>query len=366
MGCFLNMNKNNRAAVTALTNFISTQLPFWYGKGAVLDLERLAMQIFPYSFFLSVPILNDAGEQTLLIKIKRQPDVSSIADAIGIERLKAPAENEYSMMEKIWDVFSSENITSCAAVKPVAYLGQWNAVLMEKFEGRALKNFSLSPYMLFRFPMAQASLKEFVASSARWLRIFHERVSDMKNIPFPVGAIWSDIEEGLERLELYSNGHLDIMTYRDIFEVAMNKVAHFEVPFGVVHDDYHYSNILVNTEGQVCVIDHAGDYRTCAYVDLATLITDPQTRTWQIMANGFYIPSSFIQELRTTILENYFSDSGYSLELIDFFCAIAVLNKWSEGLARFSVQRRRPSVFFLKRLEKYFSKHLNKYLSYVM
>lgn len=359
------MNAKDQATVDALTDFMAAQLPVWYGAGARLDLAQLSLERFPYSFFLSIPVLYGAETRTLLIKIKRQPDVHTLVDAIAIERLKVPAMEEFAMLEKIWTAFSDGSVAGCAAVRSVAYLEAWNALVMEKFEGRALKSFFLDTEILFRSRREEVQLKEFVAASARWLRVFHQRVSEMERIPFPTDVVWQDILESLERLEKYSGAYVDVSFYRSAFEKALAKVAHLQVPFGLVHDDYHYSNILVDDAGQICVIDHAGNYRTCAYVDLATLITDPQTRTRQIMTNGFYISRRFIDELRAIILQNYFLEDAYSSGVIDFFCAMAVLNKWSEGLARFSLQRGRSSVFFLKWVEKYFSKRLMKYLSYV-
>lgn len=359
------MNAKDQPLVHDLVDFITTQLPVWYGVDAALDLHQLSLQRFPYSFFLSIPVIGGAERHTLLIKIKRQPDVQNLSDAIEIERLKTPAMQEFAMIEKIWTFFSDGSVSGCTAVRPLAYLEKWNAILMEKFEGRALKHFFLEKEILFRSRQKQQVLKEFVAASARWLRAFREHVSVVEFVPFPEEAIGEDIAESLARLEKYAGAHVDVNFYRRRFKNAMKQIAYLDVPFGLVHDDYHYSNILVNDNGEICVIDHAGNYRTCAYVDLATLITDPQTRTRQIMTNGFYIPSAFVAELREIVLQNYFAEDDYPLEVIDFFSAVAILNKWSEGLARFSLQRGSPPVFLLKWTEKYFSKYLNEYLSYV-
>jgi len=175
--------------------------------------------------------------------------------------------------------------------------------------------------------------------------------------------IWRDIDESLLRLERYSEGKVDIGIYRMAFEKALKKIEKQNVPIGIVHDDFHYSNILVTPEHQVCAIDNAGDYQACAYVDLATLITDPQTRSLQILTGGAFISSTFIDACKKIILQAYFGQHAYSQKVIDFFCALAILNKWSEGLARFSVQRqRRMPAFFLKRIEGYFSKLLFEYL----
>ena len=266
------------------------------------------------------------------------------------------------MTKRIWDAFNAENYKGCTAVEPFAYLERWNALLMQKIEGKALKVFLLDPKLIF-FPKARDELKKLLRSSARWLRVFHDRVSEMQEISFPIEDIRADLDESFSRLERYSNGKVKIAPYQEAFEKALEEIAYLKVPFGIVHDDYHYSNILVDKENQVSAIDNAGTYQSCAYVDLATLITDPQTRSRQIMTGGFYISARFIDECKKAILENYFGQEVYSEKIIHFFCALAVLNKWSEGLARFSVERQRkmPSIL-LKQTENYFSKLLLTYL----
>ncbi len=357
------MEPTNQAVIASLTDFVTAQLPEWYGQDSKLDLSGVSLQVFPYSFFLSIPVMRNADRQTLLAKIKRQPDVETLSEAVAIERLRKPARDEFEMTQKIWDAFVIENSHGCTAVRPVGYLEQWNAVVMEKVEGKALKELLLHPKTLFRLPSAKAELLELIASSARWLRVFHDRVSGMQEVPFLVDEIWMDVDESLERLERYSEERVNIEKYRIIFRKAMEEIAHLKIPVGIVHDDFHYSNILVEGSDRVCAIDNAGDYRTCAYVDLATLITDPQTRTLQIMTGGFYIPSNLIENLEKEILQNYFGEEVYPKEVVDFFCALAILNKWSEGLARFSVERRRKMpTALLKWIESYFSKRLFGYL----
>ncbi len=355
---------SNRKIIAEIIDFVETQVKTWYGDDAVLDTRNVALRLYPYSFFLHIPLSTHAKSVTLLAKIKRQPKIESIADALAIERLKKPAQDEYEMTKKIYATFEQQNCAACTAVKPLAYLPQWNALVMEAVEGEALKAYLLSARVFFRLPSAKRKLSDLLAASARWLRVFHRDVSQMQLRPFPTEKAWHDVEESLKSLETHSRGRANIAVYRRAFQNALSALADSSVPFGVVHDDFHYSNILVDKQGRVCTIDNAGDYRHCAYVDLATLITDPQTRTWQIVSKGFFISPDFIRTWRKIILENYFERTAYNTNAVTFFSALAVLNKWSEGLGRLSLKYQgKIPVFILRRIDTYFSALLSAYLS---
>ena len=355
---------SNREIIAALLGELKTHLPDWYGDDATLDEAQVSLHLYPYSFFLHIPIRVQGKTVTLLAKIKRQPDTEEIAAAINIERFRKAAQAEFEMTQKIYITLEKQDCVGCSAVRALAYLPQWNAVVMEKVEGKALKSYLLSKQILLRSSAARQEIDDYLAASARWLRVFHRDISQMQLRPFPLEAARQDVEDSLESLEKYSRGKAKVALYRAAFQRAFASLADESLPYGIVHDDFHYSNLLIDAQSRVCVIDNAGDYRHCAYVDLATLITDPQTRTKQIISQGLFIPAKFIGGWRNTFLKNYFGESPYSKKALNFFSALAVLNKWSEGLGRLSLQYhgKIPSLI-LQWVDAYFSVLLSDYLS---
>jgi hypothetical protein len=299
----------------------------------------------------------------LLAKIKRNPGCATLDSVISQKVLRQRAWDEYKMAQKIWDAFAAEDSKVCTAVQPLAYIEQWNAVLMRKVEGRALKGYLLRPAVALRLSKPVQQLHGLLAAAARWLRIFHDRVSNLQVIPFPVSSIREIMDESLLNLKKYSYKRLDIQPYRDALENALMGMRNLYIPVGTIHDDFHYSNILVGPDGRVCVIDKAGDYQRSIYADLATLLTDPQTRTLQIASGGRFIPDKFIQSCKKVILEEYFGSESYDQAVLDFFSALAVLNKWSEGLTRLSRGKRKELSPLLSLMtERYFSRLLSQYL----
>ena len=358
------MVPTDEVVIASLAENISLRISGWYGEGAKLGSSGAALKVYPYSFFVEFPVLTRAGDQTLLAKIKRNPETQTLADAIAVERLKKHALEEFGMLQIIQDAFATESMSDCITIEPLAYFEQWNAILMRKVNGKALKDYLLQSKIALRSPGSLHTLEGLVTSSAHWLRVFHSRVSDLQDMPFPTDAVRADLEESFSNLKLYSNGAVNVKRYQIAFENALSELCNITVPVGFVHDDFHYSNVLVTLDNQICAIDNAGNYRACAFVDLATFITDPQTRTIQIMTMGFYIPSHFIRSCKDAVLSTYFCQKTYSKKALDFFCALAVLNKWSEGLTRLSVHRKNGvPLALLKWIEFYFSRLLSAYIN---
>lgn len=346
-----------------MAEVIETRLPEWYGNGSTLDIGNISLHLYPYSFFINFPITTEYGQKDLLAKINRDPDCEEMCDAVVVKKFRERAKEEFAVMQSIWEAFDRETETDCIAVQPFEYVGKWNAIVMQKIDGKPLKGVLLQPSMALRSRKVINQLLGLVRSSTRWLRIFHERVSVMEYVTLPEKNVWSTISRSLSRLDQLSGGNIAIESYQLSFRKAMEDLRGEKVPVGVVHDDYHYSNILATRDNKICAIDNSGNYQACAYVDLATFITDPQTRMVQVITGGLYISTDFIQSCKEMILRTYFGQEAYSSQVMDFFCAIAILNKWSEGLARFSVAKFGTySAIFIKWTERYFSKLLSAYL----
>ncbi len=335
-----------------------------YGKNAVLNAEKVILRAYPYSFFLHIPIETQKTTKTILAKIKRQPYMHTISEASKEKRLGKPAQDEYEMTKKIQAAFTRQNCSGCTAVVPLAYLPQWNALLIEKIEGRALKSYLLSRRIFLRSAKAEQEIEKYISASARWLRVFHREVSGMQMRPFPAELVRNDTEESLTGLQNHARGQINISLYREAFKNALKQVQNAILPYGIVHDDFHYSNILIDKRERVCAIDNAGNYQHCLYVDIATLITDPQTRTAEIASKGLLISPSYIRRWKEIILDRYFEKNNYDKNALAFFSALAVLNKWSEGLSRLSLkyQGKIPTLI-LRWTDAYFSTQLSAYLS---
>ena len=343
----------------ALGKAISPNVSMWYGQGAVLQVEFARLLTYPYSFFVSFPVKTPDGDLTLLAKIHRKPHMLTLTDALSSDSLKAAGHDEYEMTRKIWNVFEAEGSPAFTAVQPLAFLEEWNAILMKKVDGDALKMHLITLSMALRNRKSLAQLQKYLSAAAVWLRTFHNRVAEEREEPFPVQDAIDTMTYVLTRL----GSHIDITNYRVALTKKMHEISSLQVPVALLHDDFQYSNILVEKNGRVCVLDYALNHRSCVYSDLATLLIDPRTRGVQIWSGGLLIPQRFIQHLDQTILDTYFMGKPYNKPVLEFFCALAILNKWSADEDELSSsQGIKTKSIFSQHLRRYYVNLLVKYI----
>jgi hypothetical protein len=353
----------NQHVITGLANAIMARIPEWYGAGAILDAKSAALHTFPYSFFVSFPVQTRIGEQTLFAKIHRKPHMATLNEALDAKWLRPIAHDEYEITKVIWRTFEEKNSPVCTAIQPLGLMTEWNAILMRKVDGKELKKYLVHPSVLFRFRKALKQLKGYLEASVIWLRIFHDQVAKSRVAAFPVDNAMESMNEILKKLSERSQGEVDVEFYRNKLLMRLESIRVLNVPVALLHDDFQYSNILIQSDGRACVLDYAFNQRGCVYSDLATFLIDPQTRGVQILTDGRFIAPGFIRAFKQTILDTYFNDKPYHRAVLDFYCALAVLNKWSadEG-GNYKGWKKQLFSVLRGSIRRYYTKLLTEYL----
>jgi thiamine kinase-like enzyme len=353
---------SDQTVIAALAGVLSHRIQEWYGANAVLDSTSITLRKYPYSFFIGFLIKTSASDQTLLVKIHRKPMIHTLAEASATERLQKLARNEYEISQMIWRAFEEESSPDCEVVQYLDYWEEWNALLMRQVKGKMLKEYLLHPSIVLRRSKAMERLRSFVSLSAKWLRIFHRRISGLQTVPFPVedARLW--MKDVLSKLEVHSNDQVDVAPYRKVLEDTLENLQALTVSVGLLHADFQFSNILITSEGGVCVLDYSLNHRGPIYFDLATIMIDPQTRKVQILTGGRFLTPRLIQTCRKSILDSYFNGEPYCEDVLNFYCVLAILNKWSADEAEFSI---RPSLMnraFAQMTRRYYADTLQQYL----
>lgn len=354
---------SNQAVISLLANDLVPHITEWYGEGAALDTESFTLRTNPYSFFVGFTVKTSIGIQTLLVKIHRKPRIATLTDAVTTERLRKIARDEYEISQLIWQAFAEENSPVCIPVQYLGFIEKWNALLMRKVEGKMLKKYLLSPSIALRNPTALARLQKYLLLSTRWLTILHRRVSGLQVVPFPMDKARRLMEEVLSKLRELSHGQVDVGSFRAALEKELDSMRGLHVPVGLLHTDFQYSNVLVTPDGQVCVLDYALNYHGPIYFDLATILIDPETRQVQILTGGRFIAPDFIQSCKRLILVLYFNGQPYLENVLNFYCALAILNKWSTDESSLSSNWRKLISPILSRItRRYYAKLVWHYL----
>jgi thiamine kinase-like enzyme len=193
----------------------------------------------------------------------------------------------------------------------------------------------------------------------------HSRAGDLKVEPFPLEEVQALIDETLEKLEKDSDGYVDVKFYQGVLERHMKAVSQTHVPVGLLHDDFHYSNILITPDGRACALDYAFTNRGPIYADISTMLIDPETRLAQILSLNTYLSKKRLAQLRSLFLDNYFQGQPYDEQVLNLFCAVAVLYKWSVDERRFSDNGHRQFYFPMLRsvIRRHFQNVFKSYLN---
>ena len=353
----------NQRVITGLANAIMARIPEWYGAGATLNAESAALHTFPYSFFISFPVQTRTGEQTLFAKIHRKPHMATLNEALDAEWLRPIAHDEYEITKVIWRTFEEKNSPVCTAVQPLGLMAEWNAILMRKVDGKELKKYLVRSSVLFRSRKALNQLQRYLEAAVIWLRIFHDQVAESQIAPFPVDDAMESMNEILAKLSERSQGEVDVEFYRNKLLMRLESIRVLNVPVALLHDDFQYSNILIQSDGRVCVLDYVFNQRGCVYSDLATFLIDPQTRGVQILTDGRFIAPGFLRAFKRTVLNAYFNGKPCHRAVLDFYCALAVLNKWSadEG-GNYKGWKKQLFSVLRGSIRRYYTKLLTEYL----
>ncbi|NQU29505.1 MAG: glycosyltransferase family 4 protein [Anaerolineae bacterium] len=275
---------------------------------------------YPYSFILRYPKQN---ADAILVKIPRKPHLLTIYDAARADSLRPATIETYRNMQAIWNAFADENSPDCVAIQPLHYFPKWNAIVMSEVRGTMLKN------LFLHWQKDWPRLADALSRSALWLRIFHEHVGQTRLEPFLQSCALAKVEDELAALMENSREQVDVRALRARLSMMIEKIGSPLVRTSFLHDDFQYSNIMILDDGRVCALDADARRRDPIYHDLATLLIDPQTRLAQIITLGVFASKKKIWYLRKKVLSTYFGTQPVDENILDFYCALNVLHKWS-------------------------------------
>jgi len=350
---------SNQAYVNEIAATLAARVGDWFGAGASLDSAPAEVRMYPNSFMLRYRVQVENSQRTVLVKIPRKPVHQTITEALQNDYLRAHTRDYFDFMLAAWRAFERAQEAHCFAIRPLEYFETWNAIAMLEAQGRPLKEM-----LHFGRPPQTGAFQLHLENAARWVRIFHERIGDLSIETVSRAEIESRLDSLLTDLAKYSNGQVDTASIRTLLQAAASDG--WRVPVARTHDDYHYSNVLISPEGRACGLDaRRRSVRNPIYADLATLLLDPATRVASILTGGLLLPHRFFALARQSILNGYFEGQPHDDSILDFYCAMTVLDKWMINERRFaSGAIKSVGIFFRPWVRWYFSALLRRYLAF--
>jgi hypothetical protein len=309
-----------------ITAHISSYISEWFGEGAVLSRLPQRWNVLRESFFLRYTVRLPDDSVVLRVKIARRATIPTLGEAIRNQRLRNLTRQEYETLTAISGVFGRITDPDFCFIQPVAYLAEWNAIVMEELLASPLKK-----YLQFSTALkSRHHWRDFEMAlnrAGRWLHVFHQQLGEPQDELFLAKDGQAEVDQLLGRLGRATN-QVNIERLRKAFTRILGAIQPTKIVVSACHGDFHCGNILLTSDGRVGALDTNRQKRSPIYSDLGTLITDLETCRPQMLSGGLFIRPSVLEQCKALILRGYFADRAFEKSLLNFYCALAVLRKW--------------------------------------
>lgn len=345
--------------INTITTRITNSLDEWYSNASRLLSPVPQIRSYTNSFIMCYELETSTARKVILVKIRRNPKMKSLALAVNAHEIHANIPGEYNALCLVYQGVGAGH-PNFTAIRPLTYIEEYFAIVMEEFPSRALRELIFEQRQNSR----SEELKITARKSGELLRFFHEQIHSIAEQPYSTGEILADIESCASRLELYTHGRVTAASLMNAFQQKLATKDIQSIPFSEIHQDMTCNNVLYSAEGKVCLID----IRTKPgpiYSDLALLLIHPETFREQIFSGGRYFSSDLLLMYRSAILAGYFEKHPIDASLVNLFCAIRVLDKWTMHEELFHRYKRLKRLFTRPLgplLTSYFDGLLNRYL----
>jgi len=221
---------------------IAGLIPEWYGPDARMrGVPRVVRR--PWSIHLLPAVMSGDRTIGLVVKIPLWSEVSDLAAALQA----GPQETTFREFETLVEIASmvdGSGDDGLAAIRPVAYVEDLNAVVTELLEARPLRR------------LAARGRRSKVIGAApavgRWLRRFHDEIGDARDERFDPATL----EAGLADIAPAADGGPSILKegIASLRRIAAS-MAGRTLRMAVAHGDFGPSNVMVTPDARVAVID---------------------------------------------------------------------------------------------------------------
>jgi hypothetical protein len=359
-------NSDDTAMIDDITNTIRGSLEEWYGKDS--SLLSATPEIRPYrnSFILRYPLrAADARTQTVLVKIRRNPKMETLNQAVRSDiHQNIPAEYQSLLFVHSNLAHMEKDFT---AIRPLAYLEKYHAIVMEEFPSRTLRQL-LNIQRSSRTADSMNELRDAARKTGRWLHYFHQHI----HIPFEKRYTKDDILQEVrdygERLQFCSRGRIRSHSLEQAFARKLENFNIDQVTFSQSHADMTCDNVLYSKDNKrVCIIDIKTS-EAPIYADLGLILIHPETSKQQIFSGGTYYSESLLREYRAELTAGYFDEKPADEVLVRIYSAVKVLDKWlmyEELMNRYKGLKHLLAYPVAPFVTAYFQKLLTKHLELI-
>jgi hypothetical protein len=306
-------------------------------------IQLVAQRNRPNSVLCEFVASTDAGDQRLLVKFARQRPAaapSAYGAANGRPRLypmpdsDRKTEHEYSALSRIRDHFARLDDSRFGVVRPLDYLREQRALVMEHVPHRSLSHRLTKST---RFSIRRTDLDTAIRNAGAWLRVYHE-------LP--------GLAHTRERHETRTDFLRSLCEFSDFLAAAHRNAGWFEpitaqvkslaesvlpesLPLGMSHGDYAPRNIFLGPGEQVIVFDTLARWRAPIYEDIAHFLIALKLARAQVYSLGLAFSAKTLARYEREFLRGYFQDDRIPLDAIRLFEKLVLMDRWASLIQQY-------------------------------
>lgn len=310
----------DKELMESITGRLRERVNDWYGNSASLAAFP-EIRCYTNSFLLRYRVTAPKGNKAILVKIRRNPKMTSLSTAIRVPDIHVNIPDEYNTLKYVYPVIGEAH-PNFAAIRPLDYFEDYFAIVMEEFPSRSLRQL-----LQKQRNKENGELQMIARRAGELLRFFHEQVYSTTACPYSTDDILADAEVYALQLQQHSGGRISKRSILDTIAQKLSPLGITSVPYTSAHQDLTCDNVLYSEDGKVCLIDIKVKPAPI-YSDLGLLLIHPETFRNQIFRDGRYFSPQFLTRYRAWILKGYFASSAIDEGLVNVYAAIRVLDKW--------------------------------------
>lgn len=320
-------NEEDAPIIEVIASTILEHLGDWYEDGDGMSLMPPAVHCYSNCFMLAFPLVRPGGvKKNILVKIRRHPKMKTISQAVLKQELHVKIPVEFNELISLHNFFKDQN-NSLGAIRPLLYIGQYHAIIMEEFESRNLRQMLMEWKTILGFRGNVKPLLDAAELTGQWLYQFHHEMQKYYEVKEPAQPVLNEIHELIEHLEAASHHPRMSQAMQSEFLGWMPFIRPATIPYTNIHGDMTCDNVLYSNDGRVCVVD-VKLHSAPIYSDIGLIMIHPDTFMPQIFSLGFFFRRRVIRAYRAAILKGYFGGRDFDAALVNLYCAIKLLDKW--------------------------------------
>lgn len=298
-----------------------------------LSLSQGYSRTYRWSDHLEFAVLVDGSTigSDILIKVPRACDCSGRRQ-VGTrpDSQEKSSEREYEALRTLHRHLADDEMGGITAVRPLGFIPEFAAIVMEKVPGRNLLEIAEAAVTLGQEVLATQAARKAGGLLRALHRIDHGDYPRRAALD-KEGCLTklSSFVDALQRLGLPKPYLRHLQDTVRIMQKAIDQIQE-EISLTFAHGDFYPENIVISEQGAAYTIDTTLHRLAPTLEDVTTLLVGLDTMKLSILLGGGLIKRSAIEQMRSAFLHGYSGDEPLSSHMVTLYQIIILFKRWCE------------------------------------